>query len=422
MTFDTTKDKYWDVADVDTELERVYDICYGCQLCFNLCDSFPTLFDYVDEHGDEVEHMTPDEKEKVVALCYQCKLCYPKCPYTPPHKWAIDFPRLMQRAKLAWNRQRSVKPQNNLLSNPDTVGEIGSRFPRLVNWLNRNKIARRLIERTVGIHHNRNLPNYHAQTFEKWAKGHSFRTFSELDRKAKVAFFPTCTVNYNSPHVGQAAVGVLERNNVEVIIPEQICCGAPSLHGGVYEDAVEKVKQNLENLHQAVEAGYDIIAPSPTCSMMIKEEYPLLVNDSRAQIVAEKTFDLCEYLMILHRSKKFDTNFVKGFGKVAYHFPCHLKNQNIGYTSRNLLRMLPDTEVEMIDRCSGFDGVWGMHKDTYDLSLKYGQKLFQDIEKSVPDLVVSDCPLSQLQIQKGTEKHAVHPILLIWEAYTAEPS
>ena len=418
MTYNTTEDKYWNPTDLDAELNRVYDICYGCQLCFNLCDSFPVLFDFVDERGDEVEEMTQDEKRKVVELCFQCKLCYPKCPYTPPHEWAIDFPRLMQRAKLVWNTEDPAKSQHKLLGNPEIIGKIGSKFSSLVNWANNNKLTRSLMEKSVGIHRDRNLPQYHGQTFEKWAKKRSFRTFSEEERNGRIALFFTCTVNYNHPDVGQAAVEVLERNKVEVTIPEQMCCGAPLLHGGGYHEAVEKVKVNLEHLHQAIQAGYDIIAPSPTCSMMLKEEYTLLVDHPHAQEVAEKTYDLCEYLMNLHREKKFDTNFGKGFGKVAYHFPCHLKNQNIGYTSRNLLRLLPDTEVELIDRCSGFDGVWGMHKDTYELSLKYGQKLFRGIEGAKPDVVVSDCPLSQLQIEKGVKKQAIHPILLIWEAYT----
>ena len=418
MTYKTTEEVYWDLTDLDAELDRVYDICYGCQLCFNLCDSFPVLFDFVDTHEDDATKMVEEEKKEVVDLCYQCKLCYPKCPYIPPHRWAIDFPRLMQRAKLVWNKQSgSSSLPNKILGNPELIGKIGSSLPSFVNWANNNKTSRAITEKVMGIHRDRNLPEYHRETFEDWFRENHHPTSLDGEINGKVALFFTCTVNYNCPNIGQAAVKVLKRNNIEVIVPEQVCCGAPALHSGEYENTVAKVETNIDHLHRVIQEGYDIIAPSPTCSMMLKEEYPLLVDDNRAQEVAANTYDLCEYLMNLHRNNKLDTQFNKGFGKIAYHYPCHLKNQNIGYTSRNLLRLLPDTEVELIDRCSGFDGVWGMHKDTYDLSLKYGQKLFQSIDQQEADVIVSDCPLSQLQIEKGVQKQAVHPILLILEAY-----
>jgi len=420
MTYKTTEEKYWNLQDLDTELERVYDICYGCQLCFNLCDSFPVLFDFVDEHGDEVSGMTQPEKEKVVDLCYQCKLCYPKCPYVPPHEWAIDFPRLMQRAKLAWKREKDQK--HRFLIDPEEVGRLGSQFPALTNWANKNEISRAITEKIVGIHRERNLPQYHKQTFNQWFYERPTTVSTSTDQgksNGKVALFFSCTVNYNYPDVGRAAIEVLERNHVEVIVPDQVCCGAPALHGGDYDLALKKVNQNLDLLHHVVEDGYEIVIPSPTCSMMLKEEYTLLVEDPRAAAIAENTYDLCQYLMNMHRAKKLDLDFKRGFGQIAYHFPCHLKNQNIGYQSRNLLRLLPETTVEMVDRCSGFDGIWGMQKETYKLSLKYGEKLFNGLEKAKPDLIVSDCPLSQLQIEKGVGRQAVHPILLVWEAYQA---
>jgi Fe-S oxidoreductase len=275
------------------------------------------------------------------------------------------------------------------------------------------------MEKTLGIHRDRNLPEYASESFERWFRK---RPESPSADNGKVALFFTCSVNFNETDIGKACVQVLEQNRVSVVCPPQQCCGMPAMDGGDIAGARWRAEANLEALAAAVEQGCDIVVPGPTCSAMIKREYPLLVPGEKAQQVAERTYDVCEYLMHLHREKRLDTNFVSGAGRVAYHVPCHLRVQNIGFKSRDLLKLLPDTEVEMMERCAGMDGTWGMKKDYFEMSLKVARGLFREIENAEATVVASDCSLAGLQIAYKFGKPPEHPIQIIRRAYGLEPA
>jgi Fe-S oxidoreductase len=232
-----------------------------------------------------------------------------------------------------------------------------------------------------------------------------------------VALFYTCYVNYNDPEVGKAAVEVLERNGLEVTCPEQRCCGMPFLDGGDIEAATEKARFNLRSLGAAVEDGFDIVVPGPTCSYMLKLEYPALLGEI-AGALSSHTYDISEYLMKLHAQGALDTSFAGSAGKVVYQVPCHLKAQSIGYKSRDLMQLIPGTTVEMVERCSGHDGTWGVKKEYFDLSMKVGQRLFEDVEQAQPALAVTDCPLAAMQIEQGTGVRPVHPVQVLQRAYS----
>jgi Fe-S oxidoreductase len=421
MTLDIRLPEFWDLGKVEQELRRVYDVCNGCRRCITLCPSFKDLFVSLDaeEVDGDAEKLGPGALKRVVDLCYQCKLCYNHCPYTPPHRWQVDFPRLMLRARAAKAKKRGVTLQDRILGNTDLVGRLGSLTAPLANWASTLPPHRAFLEAVVGLHRRRNLPRFAGQRFSAWF---SRRRPVSFVPQAKVALFATCSVEYNDPTVGKATVAVLERNRVDVTLPSQRCCGMPYLDGGAVGEAQALIRLNVTALAAAVREGREIVVPGPTCSYMLKQEYPWLDGSEDARLVASHTRDLFEYLMRLHAGGKLDTTFSGRPGKVAYHLPCHLKAQNLGTKSADLLRLIPGTEVEVVERCSGVDGTWGLKREYYELSLKVAEPLFKEIEGARPDRVASDCPLAALQIAQGTGATPRHPIQIVAEAYgvTAE--
>jgi glycerol-3-phosphate dehydrogenase subunit C len=415
MTFSPLDPLFWDEADLDQEIHRIFDICHGCRLCFNLCPSFPKLFERVDSHGEaEVKGLTKAEIREVIDLCYECKLCFPKCPYVPPHEFMLDFPRLVLRAKAINAKKEGIPFQDKMIGNPDFIGRMGSATAPVFNRANKTKLGRVVMEKTVGIHRDWPLPVYQGEPFSEWFKKH--KSPAGLGANGKVAFFTTCSVEWSEVETGIAAVQLLEHNCVGVIQGYETCCGMPYLDVGDIAAATENARKNVARLAPAVREGYAVVSPGPTCSYMLKEEYPLLLDSEDARLVAANTYDLCQYLMKLHADGKLNTQFPKKPGKIAYHLPCHLKAQNIGYKSRDLLQ-LTGARVQLIDQCSCVDGTWGMTAKYHDLSLKWADKLMKSIDKAKPELVASDCPLASLRILEGTGKKAVHPVIILRDAY-----
>ena len=423
--FDPDSSRFLDGKEVDAEIHRVFDVCHDCRRCYNLCPSFNTMLDGIDaamegkDAAGEVSKLLEQKTlDTVVDQCFQCKLCVPHCPYTPPHRWEIDFPRLMLRSKASRASTRGMPVVDRVLANPERMGKLGTLSAKLANWANRNPAFRVVVEKTLGIHRGRNLPRYASQTFEKWFRR---RPASSMGENGRAALFFTCTVNYNETETGKAAVQVLERNKVAVTCPEQRCCGMPALDGGDIDGARARARENLTHLAAAVRDGCDVVVPGPTCSFMLKKEYPLLVKTKEAEEVAARTYDLCEYLTKLHKAGRLDTSFVSGAGRVAYHVPCHLRVQNIGFKSRDLMKLLPETQVELIESCSGVDGTWGFKKDYFDLSLKVARGLFRGIDNAQAQAVATDCPLAGMQIELKTGTKPEHPIEIVRRAYGIRP-
>ena len=416
-TLDIRAPEFWDLEKVDRELRRVYDICSGCRRCLPLCPSFKVLFDRLDVEAvdGDVDKLPRADAKEVVDLCYQCKLCFNHCPYTPPHRWEVDFPRLMLRARAAQARSAGVSLQDRVLGNTDLVGKVGSLTAPLSNWMNELSVHRALMQAVLGIHKDRNLPRFHRPTFSSWF--HARRAAPLPAAARKVALFATCQVEYNDPAVGRAAVRVLEKCGVDVSLPSQRCCGMPYLDGGAVPEARALIADNVRTLAAAAREGRDIVAPGPTCSYMLKQEYPWLDGSDDARLVATRTRDLFEYLARLQAEGALSPAFTRPLGKVAYHVPCHLRAQNIGVKSADVLRGVPGTEVEVIERCSAVDGTWGFKKEYYELSLKVAQPLFDAVRSSATPTVTTDCPLAALQIAQGTSTRPRHPIQLLAHAY-----
>ena len=427
-TLDTKSPEFWDLAAVDKELRRVYDICGGCRRCLPLCPSFKVLFDRMDVEAvdGDVDKLPAGDVKEVVDLCYQCKLCFNHCPYTPPHRWEVDFPRLMLRARAAQARSSGVSVQDRMLGNADLVGKLGSLAAPLSNWMNELSVHRAFMQAVVGIHKQRNLPTFARPTFSSWFKGRA-PSRSALKAPAggaastgrKVALFATCSVEYYQTSTGRAAVNVLERNRVDVSLPPQRCCGMPYLDGGAVDEAKALIRDNVASLAAAAREGREIVVLGPTCSYMLKQEFPWLDDSADAKLVAANTRDIFEYLAKLNTAGELDTNFTKPVGAVTYHMPCHLRAQNIGHKSADVLRAIPGASVDVVEKCSAVDGTWGFKKEYYELSMRLAKPLFDAVTAGGP-VTATDCPLAALQIEQGTGRKPKHPVEVLAAAYGFE--
>jgi len=414
-TYDVHQPEYWDQNSLDAEMHRVFDICHGCRRCYQLCPSFDVMLKRIDQEGDaEVSGLKQTDYDTVVDLCYQCKLCIPHCPYTPPHRWMVDFPRLMLRAKAARVKKSGVTLQDNFLGHTDLMGKLGVATSKVANWLSEIKTHRFMMEQLVGLDRDRVLPRFNNQTFSLWFDGHKKTTNDATEKK--VALFYTCSVNYQEIETGRASVSVLEHNNVDITCPTQKCCGMPFLDGGDVESALENAAFNTKHLADAIRDGRSVVTPGPTCSFMLKHEYPNLLGTEDARLVSENTFDISEYLIRLKREGKLKTDFKHSPGKVAYHLPCHLKVQNIGFKTRDLMKTA-GAQVEVIEKCSAVDGTWGFKKEYYQLSRKIAEPLCNQMSVDSNATMVSDCPLAAIQIQDGTGKKPLHPMQVMEQAY-----
>lgn len=421
-TYDHRHPAYFDEADMRGELNRVFDLCHGCRLCFNLCPSFPTLFDYVDKHDGDVEQMTPAEQDHVVDECYQCKLCYVKCPYIPPHEWELDFPRLMMRSNAIKLGKKEGKATERIavkaMGKPDMLGRLASGpASAIANKSLEVGPVRKLMEKTAGIAAERLLPPYTKQRFTTWFKKRA-RAALGRDRRARAAVFPTCFVEYMQPDIGHDLVKVYERNGVECSLASTTqCCAAPLLHGGDVAGFVKAASANVAKLAEDVRAGKDVVVPQPTCGYVLKKDYLQYVGGPDAELVAQHTYDAAEYLMKLHREEPLDTAFEGEVPEeVTYHVACHLQAQNIGLKSRDLMK-LTGAKITLVNKCSGIDGTWGYRANNYELARKIAQPLKEAVEKAGNDVVTGDCHLANGAIVQETGKRPVHPLQMVARAY-----
>jgi glycerol-3-phosphate dehydrogenase subunit C len=426
-TYDPDHPAYFDEADLRGELTRVYDLCHGCRLCLSLCPAFPTMFNLIDAKDGEVAALTHQEQDQVVDECYQCKLCYIKCPYIPPHEWQLDFPRLILRAEAVKNRKGGTlraKLATQALSRTDLLGKVGTLTAPLTNAITgkQGSVARKIMDKTVGIASERLLPPYARTRFSTWFKKRAERGGGRLGRaeQAKAAIFPTCMVEYQNPDVGKDLVSVYEHNGVGCQLAEGVgCCGAPWLHSGEFGPFRKQAARNVAALAEVVRQGRDVVVPQPTCGYVLKRDYPEYLKTDDARLVAEHTYDASEYLWRLHKGEEtsIDTEFP---GKVpestAYHAPCHLQAQNIGLRSRDLIK-LTGTNVTLVQKCSGIDGTWGLRSENYELARKVAQPLREVIERAEPDVVVGDCHLANGAITQETGRVPLHPLQFMARAY-----
>ena len=421
------------------EMERVFDICHGCRRCVSLCNSFPVLFDLVDESSTmEVDGVDKKDYWKVVDQCYLCDVCYmTKCPYVPPHEWNLDFPHLMLRAKaIQFKEGTPTQFRDKTLSSTDRNGKLAT-IPVVVQMVNAAKNSaplRKLGENMMGVHHSAWLPEFASRTFSADApQSRSGIPVRDGQRTpGKVAVFATCYVNYNEPGIGHDLLKVLNHNDIPyVLVEKEACCGMPKLELGDLESVAALKEKNMPKLAELARAGYAIIAPIPSCNLMFKQELPLMFpDDPQTQAVREAMFDPFEYFVARAKDGLLNTDFKTELGNVSYHVACHLRVQNVGQKTREMLQMVPGTKVNTVERCSGHAGTWGVKKEFHETALKIGRPVFRQMGEhpdGAPNWIASDCQLGAHHIEQGMELAGqdvdgklAHPITLLRMAYGLE--
>ena len=420
--------EFYDHGALDKELDRIFDICHGCRRCFNLCNSFPTLFDLIDESKTgELDAVDKKDYGKVIDHCYLCDMCYmTKCPYVPPHPWNVDFPHLMLRAKAVKNRDGHLRFRDKVLSSTDTVGNIAGIpvIAQVVNAVNHSTAGRKLLDAVLGVHPDAPIPEYRSRTLRKQlSKQHEAVPPAQAAEgtRGKVALFATCYVNRNEPEIGLDLAAIFRHNGIEIALTEkESCCGMPKFELGDLQAVADHKAKNVPQLTAMIDRGYDIVAPIPSCVLMFKQELPLMFpDDADVARVKEHMYDPFEYLALRHKAGLLRTDFKQPLGKISYHVACHLRVQNLGLKTRDILQLVPGTTVEPIERCSGHDGTYGVKREFRETSMKIAKPVIQRVESSGADFYTSDCPMAGHQIESGLSHDTppVHPLTLLRMAY-----
>lgn len=425
---DWQSEAYYDEHSVMEEMERVFDLCHGCRRCVSLCNSFPTLFDLVDNSETlEMDGVAKDDYWKVVDECYLCDLCFmTKCPYTPPHEWNIDFPHLMLRAKAVKYKEHGANFRDKVLTSTDMLGKVLARpvISTAANTANKVGVFRKALDATVGVHHNAWLPPFASKPLRSRHKGKVGRSGSGDAAGAtngKVAIFATCYGNYNEPIVGDDLIAVLEHNGIAVSFAQrEVCCGMPKLELGDL-DTVKRLKEtNIPQLARLVDEGWDLMAPVPSCVLMFRQELPLMFpEDADVKKVKAAFFDPFEYLMLRHKEGKLKTDFKAGLGVVSYQAACHQRVQNFGRKTMEVLSLIPETQVKIIERCSGHDGTYAIKSERRAAAEKIVRPVAQRVQQDGADYYGSDCPMAGHHIENalGNKTPVTHPISLMRKAY-----
>jgi glycerol-3-phosphate dehydrogenase subunit C len=428
---------FWDEAKVDAELRRVFDICHGCRRCFNLCDSFPRLFDLIDATpSGMVEEVKSQDFRPVIDACTLCDMCFmTKCPYVPPHQFNLDFPHLMLRARAVGVKKEGIPFAEHELTKTDRNGKLAGAVAPLANWVSdeKNALTRPPLEALAGVDREARLPKFHGKTFAVRAKQNPPKVNPSGPAKGRrAALYATCFVNYNNPSVGEATQAVLAHNGVETKVVYPRCCGMPRLEHGELDKVAETAKAVAAEFSPLIDQGYDVVALVPSCALMLKFEWPLIVpDDPLVKKLASAAFDASEYVVDIAKRHGLAPGLKALDGGVSMHLACHARAQNMGAKGVEMLRLIPDIDVAVIERCSGHGGSWGIMKQNFQTALKVGKPVARTAAKNGKAYIASECPLAGEHIIQGIERlddderaqlpgrieHSIHPIELFAKAY-----
>lgn len=423
LTYDPEDTLYWDGEALQKEVTRAFEICHGCRMCFKYCDSFPNLFSALDEnHDGDVHKITSAETARVMDACFQCKLCEVQCPYTPRdgHEFQLDFPKLVHRYKAQEARREGLSFRSRLLKDPDGAARMARLSFGAANLMNRLRLPRWVMQVVAGIHKDALLPDFAASTFERWA-ARAGRILA-APKGTEAVLFPTCYVENNEPQIGRDALEVMDKNQVKTACVKGLqCCGMPAWEAGDLTSLRKQAANNIKILKPFVEAGAKVVSLNPTCAMMMRREYPeLLPEDQRedARKLAEAVRDPAELLWEIREEPRFNTDFKSTpAGPVAYHAPCHLRAQAIGFKGRDLLRKIPGVKPKLTMECCGHDGTYAMKVEGFDPSKRIGEKAFSGMKGAGAEVWATDCPLAALQFKQFAGRKPMHPMSILARAY-----
>jgi len=420
---------FLDEKKLDKEMRRVFDICHGCRRCFNLCDSFPKLFDMIDESKNEnVESLSSDQFVPVVDACTLCDMCFmTKCPYVPPHEFDLDFPHLMLRYRTLQKKQKKLSKTTSQLAKIDRNAKFGIMFSGLINWLSniKNKFFRKILELVTGIDKRVKLPEYNSETFtDYFKKNNKFIKTENLKKSRKVVIYTTCFVNFNKKNTGVAALKVLKKNGVEVQEAYPGCCGMPFLEQADLTKVVNQAKKISKDLLKWVDKGYRVITLTASCGLMLKFEWPLLLPDNQEiKRLSKNTSDIDEYIVDISSKEGLVEGLQEIDGGVTVHHACHARAQNMGNKARDMLKLIPNVKIDVVERCAGHGGTFGVMKSTYNLALKVGRPTARQIKNKNNKYMASDCPLAGKHLKqlendtKISNEKSLHPIELLAKSY-----
>ena len=426
LTYDPEDEKYWQPEALTKELRRAFEICHGCRMCFKYCDTFAKLFSLIDNHKDgKVEQITEAEIEPLMQACFQCKLCEVQCPYTPRdgHEFQLDFPKLVHRYQAVRVKRQGVPLRDRLLGDPDRAAAAARASGGLANVMNRLRPNRWVMEKTLGIHRDKLLPDFAAQTFERWAQ----KAGRVVERPAgeadpEVVLFQTCYVQHNEPQIGRDTLEVMDHNGVCAACVNGLqCCGMPAWEHGDLKALRRQAANNLEILEPFVARGAKILAINPTCGMMMRREYPELLPRAQrqaAKALAAAVMDPSEFLWSIRDQERFNTDFKSTpGGSVAYHAPCHLRAQAVGFKGRDLLRKIPGVTPRLVMECCGHNGTYAMKTEGFEVSQRLGRKAFDGMQQANAEVWATDCPLAALQFSQHAGIKPLHPMSVLARAY-----
>ena len=425
LSYDPSEEKYWSAEGLAHEVRRAFEICHGCRMCFKYCDSFPTLFSLLDEkYQGDVHALNDGDVQSVMDACFQCKLCEVQCPYTPRdgHEFQLDFPKLVHRYDAVRLRERGGKKtlRERMLGDPDGSAKAARASLGLANVANRSRPFRILMEKTVGVHRDKLLPDFASEPFDAWAERSGL---IRPEPGGEVVLFQTCFVQHNEPQLGKDVLEILRACQVDVrVVKGLVCCGMPAWEHGDLEALREQARRDLDLLLPFVERGAKVLAVNPTCSMMMRREWPHLLEGEdrkRAQALAPAVRDPSEFLWSIREEPRF----VKAFqstppgGRVAYHAPCHLRAQGIGFKGRDLLRRIPGVTVAAtVMECCGHDGTYAMTVEGFEPSQRIGKRAFDGMRAAEAKVWATDCPLAALQFAQHAGRKPLHPLAILARA------
>ena len=423
----------------EASLEQVgysSDNCLKCNVCNTVCpvarvtDLFPGP-KYVGPQASRFRMgrtqpaqgsgtprlMSPDV---TVDYCSGCGWCTTACPA------GVKIAEMNSQSRARMKAGKRPKLRDWGLGQTDLTGRMGVMFSPLGNWALHNRPVRRVMEFTVGIHHSAPFPKFSRRTFQSaWKRrkglGADGSAAPPGPDKA-VVYFHGCAVNYYEPQVAEAAIAILERNGYQVIVPPQVCCGLPLISNGIYGEAREKANHNLEILAEYARKGYKIVGTSTSCTHTIKAEYRemLDLHDDDAEVVANATWDICEFLLDLHDRGKLDTGFGPLDEDLPYHAPCQLRSHGIGLPAMDLFALVPGLRARDMDHdCCGIAGTYGMKKEKFGIAMAVGAPLFDKVRASGANEAACDSETCRWQIQGATGVRTRHPVEILQAAYKA---
>jgi Fe-S oxidoreductase len=427
LSYDPAEARYWDPAALEGEVRRAFEICHGCRMCFKYCDSFPRLFQALDQRYDgDVHRLDAADVASVMEACFQCKLCEVQCPYTPRdgHEFQLDFPKLVHRFRGVHARGRPRTLRQRVLNDPDGAGRLARLSLGMANVANRVRPLRVLMEKAVGVHRDKLLPEFAAEPFDAWAEKNGY---VKAAPGAEAVLFQTCFVQHNRPEVGKDALYVLRKNGVDArVVRGLVCCGMPAWEHGDLGALRAQARKDLDLLLPHVEKGAKVLVVNPTCSMMMRREWPQLLDGldrARAERLAPAVMDVSEFLWSIRNEARFSVDFrsTPPGGKIAYHAPCHLRAQGIGFKGRDLLRKIPGVTVAAtVMECCGHDGTFAMTVEGFEPSRRIGQKAFDGMRAAEAETWATDCPLAALQFEQHAGRRPLHPVTILARAYRGE--